>query len=66
MFALGQKLILERFQLHLIGVILMYFSLFNQNRASFSNLNHYLRRKMPMKNFPTISDIISLQFSEFP
>ena len=66
MFALGQKLILERFQLHLIGVILMYFFLFNQNRASSSNLNHYLRRKMPMKNFPTISDIISLQFSEFP
>ena len=41
MFALCQKLTLERFQLQLVGGFLIDFSAFSQNGAIYGNLNHY-------------------------
>ena len=46
MFGLGQKLVLESFQLHLVGrffqKVFIFFFL-NKNRAKSSNSNHYER-----------------------
>ena len=65
MFVLGQKLILKRFQVQSVGGFLIYFSIFNQNRAISRDLDHYQRPKMQIKIFQKISDT-SLQFSVFP
>lgn len=45
MFGLGQKLVLESFQLHLVGRFFQKVFIFflNKNRAKSSNSNHYER-----------------------
>ena len=44
MFGLGQKLVLESFQLYLVGGFFKRFSFFlNKNRAKSRNSNHYER-----------------------
>ena len=59
MFAFGQKLILEKFQLQLGWGFFIYFPVFSQNRDYSRNW----RPEMLTKSFQAISDIINLQFS---